>query len=72
MRCDTFKFFKAQWGACLICYEKRFGKYQGADRKKYADFDKPLLRKAIQVFLKKLKKKNNYSFSFSAKRPISS
>ncbi len=35
MKCDQFKFFKAQWNACLSCHEKRFGKYDGIDRKKY-------------------------------------
>jgi len=33
--CEQYKFLKAQWGACLKCHEKRFGKYAGADRKNY-------------------------------------
>jgi len=33
--CDKFKFLKASWGACLTCHEKRFGKYDGKDRKNY-------------------------------------
>lgn len=34
-RCKKYGFFKDQWGGCLLCYEKRFGKYEGKDRDKY-------------------------------------
>lgn len=40
MRCRKFRFFKDQWGSCLTCFEKRFGKYHGQDRKKYVDGNK--------------------------------
>jgi len=36
MKCKQYRFFKAQWGSCLPCYEDRFGKYEGKDRVKYA------------------------------------
>jgi len=31
-QCGKFFFIKSGWNYCMGCYEKRFGKYTGADR----------------------------------------
>lgn len=33
--CGKFSLIKSKWNYCLKCYEKKYGKYEGADRQLY-------------------------------------